>query len=76
MIWVCIALLGLPASVKIVLSIQICFLIHHNTMINIPRGILTRVMIMMMKYSDDRSDFVDLSEVIADLITDIRYYSD
>lgn len=31
---------------------------------------------MMMKFSDDRSDFVDLSEVIADLITDIRYYSD
>ena len=30
----------------------------------------------MMKFSDDRSDFVDLSEVIADLITDIRYYSD
>ena len=30
----------------------------------------------MMKFSDDRSDFVDLSEVIADLIIDIRYYSD
>ena len=34
------------------------------------------MLIMTIKFSDDRSDFVDLSEVIADLITDIRYYSD
>ena len=31
---------------------------------------------MIMKYSNDRSGFVDLSDVITDLILDIRYYSD
>ena len=31
---------------------------------------------MTMKYSNDRSGFVDLSDVITDLILDIRYYSD
>ena len=31
---------------------------------------------MKEKFSSDRSDFVDLNEVIDDLITDIRYYGD
>ena len=31
---------------------------------------------MTMKYSNGRSGFVDLSDVITDLILDIRYYSD
>ena len=31
---------------------------------------------MKEKFSSDRSDFVDLNEVINDLITDIRYYGD
>ncbi len=31
---------------------------------------------MKEKFSSDRSDFVDLNEVIDDLMTDIRYYSD
>lgn len=31
---------------------------------------------MTMKFSDDRSDFVDLSDIIGDLLLDIRYYGD
>ena len=31
---------------------------------------------MTVNFSNDRSDFVDLSEIIDDLILDIRYYSD
>lgn len=31
---------------------------------------------MTMKFSDDRSDFVNLSDIIEDLLLDIRYYGD
>ena len=31
---------------------------------------------MTMKFSDDRSDFVDLSDIVEDLLLDIRYYGD
>jgi len=31
---------------------------------------------MTMKFSDDRSDFVDLSDIIEDLLLDIRYFGD
>ncbi|MBO7698457.1 MAG: hypothetical protein J6S38_05430, partial [Erysipelotrichaceae bacterium] len=31
---------------------------------------------MTVNFSNDRSDFVDLNEIIDDLILDLRYYSD